>query len=323
MFRNEFPFYLHMMAEEGGGDSGSVAAESGASEAPSDSGIQSGGTGDVGDSAAPAPEASSEGYWPSDWRDQITGGDEKLAKLAGRYATPKEAFNALVHAQNRIRSGEVKSALPENPSEEQLNTWRQENGIPEAPDKYDLTFDDGLVIGEQDKPIVDSFLQKAHEQNMPPETVKDVVAWWYDQQQQQIEQRMEYDIQMRDSTMDELNAEWGGEYRGNINRIESLIGRFPQSVQDAFKEARAPDGSFLLNNPDVLRGMVNISYEADPAGAIVPAGVGDPAKNIDQRIDEINQFMRTNRTEYFKNEKMQKELRDLLQAKESLDRKAS
>mgnify|MGYP000100175251 CR=1 FL=1 len=53
--------------------------------------------------------------------------------------------------------------LSEAPTDEELAEYRKANNIPEAPDKYDLTFDSGLVIGKEDKPIVDSFLKYAHD----------------------------------------------------------------------------------------------------------------------------------------------------------------
>ena len=153
--------------------------------------------------------------------------------------------------------------------------------------------------------------------------VKNTVAWWYNEQQRQVEQRMEADVEMRDATMDELNVEWGGEYRGNINRIESLLSKFPEESRDLIKNARAPDGSFLMNHPDILRGFVNLSYEADPAGVLVPAGTTDVAKGVDDRISEIETMMRTNRKEYNSNEKVQQEYRDLINARERLQKRAS
>jgi hypothetical protein len=312
MFLDKLSPWWHMMSEEGGGDSGSVASESGDTASASVDGGDAGGVDNDSGDTATTPS------WSENWRQDFAGGDEDVAKRLGRYASPREATKALIAAQNRIRSGELKSSLSDNPSEEELATWRQENGIPESPDKYDLKFDDGLVIGEEDQPIIDSFLQAAHEKNMPPDQAKHLVKWWYDNQQQQAEARMAQDVSQRDATMDELNADWGGEFRGNINRVESLLTQFPEEARESIREARLPDGTYLFNNPDILRGLVNISYESDPAGAIVPAGVGDPMKNIDGRIDEINTYMRQNRTEYFKNEKMQQELRDLLAAQEKL-----
>jgi hypothetical protein len=300
------PLWATFMAEEGGG---------GADPTPDP-------TPDPTSDPEPSGEPSGEGYWPADWRDQITGGDETLAKRAARYATPKDAFSALVAAQNRIRSGELKSALPDNPTEEELTAWREENGIPKSPDEYDMTFESGLVIGDEDKPVVEDFLKVAHESNLPPDKVKKVVEWWYNTQQAQLDQIAERDLEHRQTAVDELNVEWGAEYRRNINMLNGVIDQFPESVRDSLKSARLPDGTAILNNPDIIRGFVNLALEINPAGTVVPSG-GDPGKSIADEKATIEKTMRENRAAYNKDEKMQARYRELLDAEVKLQRRAS
>lgn len=321
MFLTNPKFYWQMMAEEseGGGDSGDV--DTGDASADVSDSVDSGTTdGDAGGSV----DSATERAWADNWREEFAGGDEAIAKRLGRYATPREATKALIAAQNKIRSGELASPFPADGTEAEQQAWRQEHGIPETPDKYDLSFESGLVIGDEDKATVDSFLENvAHKHNLPPDVAKSAVEWWYDQQQAQLDAIQEADIQARDRAADELNSEWGGEYRGNINRVKAVLGQFPESVQDALMSARAPDGTALLNNPDILRGFVNISHELDPAGTITPMGMGDPMKSVNDEIATIEKTMRENRREYNKDEKMQARYRDLINAREKLEKRAS
>src|SRR5437899_6272156 len=109
--------------------------------------------------AAPATPAQT---WPEDWREQIYGSDPKLLARLQRYGSVKDVANALVAAQNRISSGELKSALKANATPEEAAAWRLENGIPETPDKYDLKMPSGIVFGEADKPFIDSYPKHPH-----------------------------------------------------------------------------------------------------------------------------------------------------------------
>src|SRR5690242_14053786 len=117
---------------------------------------------------ATAPAAPAQ-IWPEDWRQQIAGNDEKYAKRLERYGSIKDVANALIATQNQISAGELRSALKANATPEETAAWRAENGIPEAPEKYDLTMPQGIVFGEDDKPFVDSFLKAAHGANFRPE----------------------------------------------------------------------------------------------------------------------------------------------------------
>jgi hypothetical protein len=177
-----------------------------------------GGEGEGGDEGASASaEGDGEGsampdatpVWPEDWQAQMTGGDEKAQKHIGRYASPPEVYKALTAAQQKIRSGEVINPLPENPTEEDLKAYREARGIPEEPGKYDLNLGDGVVVGEEDQPLVDSFLKEAHDGNLDPATVNRVVKWWYNNREEQMDALGVLDEEKKAQCEDDLRNEWG------------------------------------------------------------------------------------------------------------------
>jgi len=100
--------------------------------------------------------------WGDDWRQNYADGDEKMAKRLERYSSPKNALDALVAAQNKISSGEMQTTLKADATDEERADWRETNGVPATPDGYEVNLFDGLVVGEADKPMVDSFLESAH-----------------------------------------------------------------------------------------------------------------------------------------------------------------
>jgi len=323
-FRNQFMKYqihaIEAALDDTGGDTNGddVSGDdlSGGEGSTTDSSVEG-----VSDSSTDTTTDSSvdvKGAWPDDWQQRFSKGDEKLQKVASRYASPEAAFEALVAAQQRIRSGELKPALPENATDDELAAWREDHGIPAKPEDYDLTFDSGLVIGEEDKPIVDEFLSIAHEHNMTPEQVKSVIEWNETQKEAQAEERIAMDEQQRVEALDKLNVEYGGNFRRNINMIEGVLSMLPEGVREEFQSARLPDGTALFNNPDVIRGFVQLANELNPAGIVAPAGGGDPMKGLSEEIANIENTMKTNRTAYNKDEAMQARYRELLVAREKM-----
>lgn len=299
----------------GGADGGAGKGDGGAG---ADSGAADKGAKGAADKGSVGKDGKAAPTWPEDWQSKMSKGDAKREAALKRYASPEALADALIAAQTRIRSGELKTALPKDASADELKAWRTENGIPESPEKYDLTFDSGLVIGAQDKPVIDGFLKNAHNSNLPPEAVKSTIEWYYGEQERQTQERLALDEKEAQAGRDTLNAEYGAGFRKNMQAMEGLLMQFPESVRADIKGARMPNGTGLFNNPDVIRGFVALALEVNPAGTLVPSGGGDPMKGIDGRIEEIKGMMAKDRVAYNKNEKVQAEYRELLAAREKM-----
>lgn len=273
---------------------------------------------------APAPAATPAAF-PDDWRQQYVAhakGDDGLLKRLERYASPMAALDALIAAQNKISSGEIKvqSPFPEKGSDEQKAAWRKDNGIPEAPDKYELKFDDGLVIGEEDKPVVDEFLKAAHAANMKPADAKTALNFYFKNREAEIQARAEADSSQRQETLDALNAKYGGDFRRNINMAKSLIQTAPPEVAALIESARS-NGEALFNNADFVDWWVNLARQVNPVATVVPGDGQAVASQIDARIAEIEGYMKAKKNspegkKYWGDPKIQAELRDLYSARD-------
>ncbi len=276
---------------------------------------------------APAPAAAPEpkpveAYWPADWQARMSKDDEKRAAHIKRYSSPEALADALIAAQNRISRGELKAQLPENPKPEELTQWRKDNGIPEAPDKYELKFDSGLVIGKEDKPIIDAFLKSAHEANMQPQQVKAAVEWYYTEQERMAEERAKQDEQQRTEALDALNVEWGQNFRSEMNLItNSVLSMFPEKVRDDLIGARLPDGRGVFNSPEIIRAFAALAHIVNPAGVVVPQGGGDMTQTVNDEIKAIEAKMGTKA--YIKDEALQARYRELVTAREQMQKKAA
>jgi hypothetical protein len=96
---------------------------------------------------------------------------------------------------------------------------------------------------------------------------------------------------------------------------------FPEDVRGIFADARMPNGELVMNNPDVMRGMINMALDLNPARVVVPAGGGEPVDGINEEIASIEKTMRENNRAYVKDEKMQARYRELLDAREKMSKR--
>jgi hypothetical protein len=269
--------------------------------------------------AAPATPAATS--WPNTWREDFAAGDEKLMARLQRFTTPKDIFTSYRALEQRLSAGELKAVtpFPDKGTPEQQAAWRKEQGLPAKPEEYDLTFADGLVIGEDDKPFVDNFLKAAHAANYTPTQVKEALRFHYANQEAQAEAREQADADVARKVIDELRLEWGGDYRTNMNGISTLLKLAPAGVEEKLKNSRTADGTPVMSDPDTLRFLVGLFRQINPVSSVVPAG--DEAamnKSIDDELSQIKDVMRTNRAKYNKDEKMQARYRELIAAKERM-----
>lgn len=264
----------------------------------------------------------------ADWRKEIAGDNAEWLKTLERFASPKAMFESYQSLRTRLSSGEYKEVkpFPEDGKPEEQAAWRKENGVPEKPEGYyeHLKFDDGLVIGDDDKPVVDDFLKAAHANNFPPDVAKAAVEWYFNQQDAAAEARAQADHDVAQKTVDALRAEWGPEYRTNMNGMKALLETAPAGVKDRLMNARQADGTPVMSDPDTLRFLVGLYRQINPVTTVVPAGDDAAmAKSIDDELAQIKDVMAKDRKRYNNDPKMQERYRQLLGAKERLGRKAA
>lgn len=279
------------------------------------------GGGQAGTSARPtenggaALDAGTARGWSENWRELYAGEDAKMLARLQRYTTPKAAIDAMVAAQNRISSGELRAPLPATPTAEQVAEFRQQNGIPEKPEGYFEKLPDGLVIGADDKPMFESFAKGLHALNAPPQIAQYAVKWYNDFQEQQAARISENDTSQKATAEDTLRAEWGADYRANIGHISNFLKSAPEGVADLVSNARGSDGKAILNDPKVVQWFASVAREMNPVGTIV--GSGDSMKTVEGRMGELTKLMGNQSSEYWKGptaEKLQAEFRDLVDA---------
>lgn len=278
---------------------------------------------------APAeePKAVAPADWPEDWRTKLSKDDEKLGKRLERFKSPGDIVKSWLSAEQKISSGEFKAELPKDATEEQITEYRNANGIPQEPTGYLDSLGDGLVVGEEDKEKFGSFLETAHAANMPPAYVNAALAWYNEEQEATATAVIESDKQYARESEDSLRAEWGPEYRANVNTVKSFLDTAPvaedgTSFTDLLMGARLADGTAFGSNPAALKWILGMAGEINPAGFISPGEAKTQAQGVEDEINKINEIMRTDRKKYDKDPAMQARYLQLLDAQEKLSARA-
>ncbi len=267
------------------------------------------------------PPQDGKGYWPEDWRTRMAGEDEKVLKQLGRYANPEEVWKKARSLEQRLSSGELRSILPKDAKPEEVKRWREENGIPEAPEKYDTDIGKELV---KDSPYVNEFLKAAHASNQTPEQVKATLKSFYAVKDEMDAQRVEEDKTLATKAEDALRGDWGAEYRRNINLIHGLLdGSGSQDLKDSFLHGRLADGTPIGSSPEALKLLLNLALVNNPAGTVVSSSSGNVMGTLEDEISKIEKTMASDRRAYNKDEKMQTRYRELLVAREQLKKRAA
>jgi hypothetical protein len=248
------------------------------------------------------------------WRDAFAGDDDKFKSQLERYSTPADLGKAFREQRATISSGNLSPKPDENATPEDLAAFRSANGIPAEATGYLENLPEGLVLGEEDKEIFEDFAGAMHEMNVEPSVMHKVIDWYNGFAEDQQDAMAEIDHTHHQETEDALRAEWGTDYRANINLIGSLIETtFGEENANAILNARDAEGRALMNIPGVLEGLASIQRQLNPVTQLAPSTGRTPDQTLEDEITELEKYMREDREKYNKDEKSQARLRELYQ----------
>jgi hypothetical protein len=278
--------------------------------------------------ATPAvqPAGPAAAAWPENWRNIYAGEDgKKLARLE-RFTDPAKAFDALIEAQNKIRSGDFAKPLPADANEQERAAWRQANGIPEKPEGYFASMPDGLVIGKDDAPLFAEVGALGHKHNAPPALMQDLAKWYYGLADKETAAVAETDKAHQRETTDALRSKWGNDYRANIGQVMSLLDSLGGEMKQQVMDATLPDGRRLFNSPEIIEWFAAKAREINPAGILIPASGENSMASLETEIQGIEKLMGNRSSEYWRGSKaepMQARYRQLVDAREKLKARAA
>lgn len=273
---------------------------------------------------AAAPAAPTEpsiddkaGAWPTDWRERYSKEDAKKLEKLQRYGSPEAALDAMFAAQHKLSSGELKPVLKKDASPEELTKWREAHGVPETPGKYELK---GIAIDDAEKPMFEELFKAGHETNQSHDQMTATAKAWSVIKQRAFEKQAEQDSELKSTAEDKLRAEWGPEFKRNMNLITGLLdGNASPQIKEKLLNGRLADGTPIGSSPDALKMLLGLALINNPTGVVVPGGNANVGQVVEDEIKSIESLMRTDRKKYNADLKMQERYRGLLEAKAKMD----
>lgn len=329
------------MADEDAGTAGTAANAGGGTDenaGASTENTENKGGGEQGADTAltkgGADEKAATSTWHEGWRQDIAKAhvgadsgdayDKELTRLE-RMSNPADAYKSMRELETRVSSGELKakSEFPAEGSDVDQAKWRQDNGVPTEAAGY-LESMEGLVIGEGDKALVDSFLASSHEKNMPVEAVKAAVDWYYQTQEQNAADQASVDVEFHNESVETLREEMGPEYQRNMQDLKSWLAGAPDGLSDNLFGARLADGSLLGDNPGTLSWLVSQMREINPLSTVIPGtGGGEAMASVEQEIKDIQTMIATEPGKYWADQAKQDRFAKLISARDRQKTKAA
>lgn len=243
---------------------------------------------------APPPDVS--------WRDKMAGDNKDFRKRLDRFSDEASFAKSYLALEQKLSSGEYKKVepFPEKGSDEEKAAWREANGVPDKPDAYveSLAVPDGFVPGEADKPGLERLAQLAQNNNWSQDKYNDVVAAYVNELEAQTSAREEADTAFHREAEDALRADWGGDYRSNINAIHNLANGWPEETKNSLLGGRTAEGHLIADHPGILKILADLAMKTVPEASILPDHGG--MEGFKSRMEELNEMMKDANSDYYK-----------------------
>jgi hypothetical protein len=302
---------------------------------PAKDGKQTLATGADSEAEDKAKDEKAKPYWPENWREklaeQIAAGDKKAyareLKRLERIADPAGVYGMYREAEGKLTSGGLIKKPGKDAKPEEIAEYHKAMGVPEKPEDYfkEIKLENGAVIGEADKPLVDGFAAAVHQSGATPQFVNAALNWYYKNQEEQAAAMDEADDEFRREAERALKDEYGAAFKRKTNGIASLFAIAPGgadiknegSLYARLMGGRTADGKMIGNDPDMVRFLVGLAQEVNPAATVVEDS-NQSGMSIDAEIKQIEGRMKDDRRAYYKDEAAQARYRELITAREKI-----
>lgn len=241
---------------------------------------------------AKEPAKAETTAWPEDWRDKLANGDEKLKNLLSRYTAPDafaKAFKELRAAHDsRKPAKEDPGELPENATPEQLAAWRKAKGVPEKPEDYEFEVPEGKELADSEYEILMDFAKSMHEKNIPAPVVKEISNWFLQYEETIAQKNADNAYKARLDTEEKLRAEWGPDYRANVNLMSNVLQEHLGSNASTFLQTQLMDGTRIGDNEVFVRLMADLARKVGGSTAeLYTTDVHTTGKSLETRKAEL------------------------------------
>ena len=240
--------------------------------------------------------------------DKIAARRTAILNQLGRYKTQLDYMTAGFAAQERIRSGEMKSKLADDATDEEKAEWRKENGLPEKASEYDIPKIAGHKWTEADEPLIRDFKKAAFGSDMTQDQVNKAVEWYVATTQKQAQDYFERTAQVDSEDGEKMRAQMRAELGVDYKPTAALLRRgledrgiLSEEAANGLVGGRYTDkdgvSRRIINNPDVLNLLTNYFRDTYGDASFIR---GDARPNSANVIEEGEKIMQTDLDRYYR-----------------------
>jgi len=260
--------------------------------------------------------------FPDDWRVRFAGEDKKALKTLERMATPADLWKSYSEAKSALNAGDLVKVPGKKATKDEVAAFNKALGVPETPEAYldNIKLSKDRVLGDDDKPVLESFVKAMHPAGATPAVVNAATNWWFDYQQAVQEQQEQSDSDFRIESEIGLKQELGGNYTRATNAIGTLFSQAPKEVVGLLLNGRTADGHKLGDHPLIVKWLAETALELNPA-ASMQAPDGDSIKAMDEELANLRKLMANDESEYWvgpKSSANQARMAELLEMQEKI-----
>ncbi len=262
--------------------------------------------------------------------EHYAAGDKKAEarelKRLERIKDIKSLWGMYRELEGKFTSGGLIKKPGKDAKPEDLAEYHKALGVPEKPEEYfkDIKLDNGAVIGDADKPIVDIFAASMHKAGATPAVMSAMLNTYYAHQEQVAAELDEADDTYRRESERALKDEFGAAFKRTTAAIPTLFATAPggsdagnpNSLYARLMGGRTADGRVIGNDPDMLRFLVGMAREINPEATVVEEG-RPGGMSIDAELASLKDLRKTDPKKYWSEAVQAREL-ELLNAKQKV-----
>lgn len=315
------------------GAEGEAKATDKPAEAEGDKGAKT-----IADGKETKEEEPKKPYWPEDWREKMAefaaAGDAKekdrLLKQLGRYVDPAAIFGKTRELESKFSAGGLIKVPGKDAKPEEIAAYQKALGWSEKPEEMfdQIKLDNEAVLGDADKPVVQSFLQAVHGATSAQDFLNRAINWNFKQQEDRAAEMDEADDTFRRESERALKDELGPAFQRTRNAIAPLFATAPGGTDTKNENAlitrilggRTTDGRIIGNDPDVIRWLAGMAHEVNPAATVTEDG-DQSGKTIEAELAEIRALQKTDSKKYWSDAVQKREL-ELIAAQQKIQARA-
>jgi len=270
---------------------------------PADAGtLLTGGSATPADGGASPPAGDAPKVWDN-WRQDLSGGDEKILNELTRIKSPSDIGKELLRQKQELSKRREPLSLPKDATPEQVAEYRKAIGVPDQGtlDGYGVKAPDGYTMSEVEKGALTDFTKIMHDKNIPTSAVKEATDFFFRAQEANRQALNQLDVNRQKEWQGSLEQKLGKDFKPMIAAGEAFLNqRFAENPEAKAEllNARLPGGGKLGDNPYFIELVLDQALKSGFNDRIEANEMEGGGKSLAAQQQEIESLLTTDRARY-------------------------